>query len=164
MRWACPPLTQEHHPDMHPTMPPVPERKTAHSFRMKAARQCSSRICLFFPGPFPWFPTPLILAISPYSGLWRCAGAGKCLTHFCRLIPSLCLEEAEHRNKEHIQPCVSNPVEWIAQPQARGQRPRKTRRVEKALSSLWGGTTSFRTLWEMWNRKFRAAYSQAAAR
>lgn len=158
MRWACPPMTPEHHPDMHPAMPPVTERKTTYSFSMKSAWECSSRICLFFPGPFPWFPIPLTLAISPSSGLWRCGAAGKCLTHFSQLIPPLCFKEAEYWNKEHIQSRDSNPVEWIAQPQARGQRPRKTPGVEKTLSSLWGGS-SFRTLWDVRSRKLRSAYS-----
>lgn len=154
---SMPTFNPGHHPDMHPTMPPVTEWKTAYSFSMKAAWGWGSRICLFFPGPFPWFPVPLIPAISLYSGLWRCASAGKCLTHVCRLIPSLCLEEAEYWNKEHIPSCVANPVERIAQPQARAQRPRKTQRVEKALSFLWGGTTSFGTLWDMRSRKLGAA-------
>lgn len=52
---------------MHPAMPPVTERKTAYSFSMKSAWECDSRICLFFPGPFPWFP-PHWYLLSPL--LW----------------------------------------------------------------------------------------------
>lgn len=125
MRWACPPLAQEHHPDMHPTMPPVTERKTAYSFSMKAARGCSSRMP-FLSRPFSFisYPTdtgyfPLLWALD-VCRCWEMSDSLLSIDSFfvCR--------EGRVLNKEHIQSCVSNPVEWIAQPQARGQRPRKT--------------------------------------
>lgn len=157
-------MTPEHHPDMHPAMPPVTERKTAHSFSMNSAWECDSRICLFFPGPFPWFP-PQWYWLSPpplgFGGVPVLGSVWLTSVNWFLLCVSRRLKTGTKNTSSHV---IRTQSSELHNHRRRDKGPEKLLESKRQCPPSLSGGISFGTLWDVWNRKLRVAYSQASER